>query len=791
MSNESGLISEDGEVKVSLKSVRLEGRVEGLLMTMKMRQRYVNESLGSIEAVYTFPAGWGSNLMGFNVEIAGKTLSSVCLPKKTAEEKYEKALEEGDTPVMVEATPQGLYTANLGNLKSGEEAIIEIEYAQVLRNIKGNIRITVPTVVGARYGDQEAQGGLFGHQKVGTNALIEYPLMVNLDVVGALAQGTLECPSHKVDISSTENGKRVQILNGAMLDRDFILNIEGIEANSFIVAAKEEDSYAMIASFCPVLPDSNDSPIALKILVDCSGSMEGDSIEQVRTAMDSVTQQLKENDYVSYSKFGSNVEHLNPVLEQATKKYIKGPLAKAIHGTLANLGGTEIKSALKSTYKLEVPSDLKLSVNVLLITDGDVWDVEAVIKSAIKNKHRIFAIGVGSAPAESLLRELAESTGGACELVSPNESIEAATLRMFNRMRSTHTDKISLNWEHGLNWRTVIPKQIFSNETVHIYANVKEIPKELPTLNYEINGVKHSCTAQSIDVQENSLIPRICASARLGMVENEKIETEIALKYQLVSKYTNLILVYERVDEDKSVGLPKLEQIAQMQAAGWGGFGRVDTYPNVRMCRSVYVNRPGTAPNDVVYSSMAVPSVWRTHKTENLTTIKAQLSPGEDNYEIPAFLRAKDDEFYLDEPKSPEIEIDKGFPPKSIIRFLNTEAMLNADLGLIIKQIAKMTKDSSIDFFIKDHNLGQESIEVYWCVILNWLSEHLQGTCALQRHAQRLVNDKLKNIDQSLKANIEADLLLKFDCIKERSWGTGRNAFDTLKSKMKKVLHID
>ena len=43
MSNKSGLISEDGEVNVSLKSVRLEGRVEGLLMTMKMRQRYVNE----------------------------------------------------------------------------------------------------------------------------------------------------------------------------------------------------------------------------------------------------------------------------------------------------------------------------------------------------------------------------------------------------------------------------------------------------------------------------------------------------------------------------------------------------------------------------------------------------------------------------------------------------------------------------------------------------------------------------------------------------------------------------
>lgn len=794
MSHKSGLISEDGEVNVSLKSVRLEGRVEGLLMTMKMRQRYVNESRDTIEAVYTFPGGWGSNLMGFNVEIAGKRLSAVCLPKKTAEKNYENAIEEGDTPVMVEMNPYGLYTANLGNLKAGEEAVIEIEYAQMLRSVKGNIRLTIPTVIGARYGDQEAQGVLFGHQKVGTTAVVEYPLTVKLEVIGKLAEGRIECPSHSVELTTTETGKCIQITQGALLDRDFILNIESKNVNSYVVASKEEDSYAMIASFCPELPQSSTAPLALKILVDCSGSMAGESIEQVRTAMDAVTRLLKETDLVSYSKFGSEVEHLEPTLNLATEKFIKKKLAKAILETDANLGGTEIKKALRSTYKLEVPTDFKTSVNLLLITDGDVWDIEPVIKEAKKFNHRIFAIGVGSAPAESLLQDLAERTGGACELVTPNESIEEATLQMFERLRSFHTNKIELRCAAGVDWRSHLPSQIFSNETIHVFANLRSLPTELPTLTYEINGVTHTCQASVMELQEDSLLPRICAAARIGITKHEKTATDLALKYQLPSKYTNLLLVHEREEDDKATGLPKLERIAQMQAAGWGGFGRTEVLysmsaPTVlRMCKSL----SSPAQNiDSNYNGMAVPSVWRTSKTQTTTRVESLSSGGVDDYEIPGFLRKQADVFEIKKPTSPEIEIDKGFPPRSIISYFNNEAINGQNLSQIIGQLSMMTKDSSIDFFIKEHSLSEDHYELYWCVILNWLAESLKGTCTLERHAQRLINEKFKDFDEDQKLLIERDLANKFDCIKERNWGTSMTVFGSLRKKVAKILQCN
>ena len=205
-----GLEDQIGQ-SVSLKSVRMEGKLEGLLLTMQVSQHYRNDADETIEATYTFPAGWGANLLGFNVTLNGKRLQAIALAKKKAEENYEKAITDGDTPVMLEKSPLGLYTANLGNLKPNEEAVIDIEYAQLLRFEKGRVRITVPTVIGSRYGDEQNHGRIAPHQSVKVDALVEYPFTARLDILGDIATGTVTCPSHKADISQIEGGKRIEL----------------------------------------------------------------------------------------------------------------------------------------------------------------------------------------------------------------------------------------------------------------------------------------------------------------------------------------------------------------------------------------------------------------------------------------------------------------------------------------------------------------------------------------------------------------------------------------------------
>ena len=63
MTQETSFKSATGET-VALKSVHLSGNLEGLLLSMKVQQRYRNDTGKNLETVYTFPLAWGATLLG-------------------------------------------------------------------------------------------------------------------------------------------------------------------------------------------------------------------------------------------------------------------------------------------------------------------------------------------------------------------------------------------------------------------------------------------------------------------------------------------------------------------------------------------------------------------------------------------------------------------------------------------------------------------------------------------------------------------------------------------------------
>jgi Ca-activated chloride channel homolog len=57
--------------------------------------------------------------------------------------------------------------------------------------------------------------------------------------------------------------------------------------------------------------------------------------------------------------------------------------------------------------------------------------------------------------------------------------------------------------------------------------------------------------------------------------ENEVEAAQLALQYQLVSPYTNYLVVAVRAEGEKAQDLPVLRKMPQMLAAGWGGSSSV------------------------------------------------------------------------------------------------------------------------------------------------------------------------------------------------------------------------
>ena len=718
MENEIGMKSVRGE-SMTLRSVHIEGQINGLMLSTSIRQHYHNDSGKPLEIVYTFPIGHGVTLLGMDADIGGKRLKAAVIEKRQAEQKYEKAIDEGDTPVMVQEASPGLYTANLGNIKQNESVSIEIHCGQLLRFEQGRIRVKIPTVIAPRYGDAHRQGGLAPHETDAVDLTAEYPLTVRMQILGATAKAKVTSPSHAVSLVPREDGITVFLESGAMLDRDFILLLEGLAGHAFAVTAHDAEEHMMLASFCPQLPQ-DDGPLALKILVDCSGSMIGDSIRQAKAALASVFQALRKKDYISYSRFGSDVKHEGRRMERCAGVVLRR-LSHVIAATEADMGGTEMVKALRATIDgIETPESLRACL--LLITDDLTWDAKRILQTCLDSGHRIFAIGVGSAPAESLLRDMCELTGGACEFVAPNEEISMAATRMLRRMKGAQPDVMRISWGTEPRWQSPLPLSLFDGETLHVFAAFGEAPDTAPELFWEEKGQTRCAGVEKVDIAGNSDLIRLGAARRM-LWADKKEALALALKHRLVSAQTSFFLVHLREGEDKVTELPELRQIPQMMAAGSHGYGTA-----FRCCgpapkasaprdkRPAYSLRCAGPPDDDMYISR-FPSASITNSTR-----PESASP--DAPESPAFLLEHFEQMVL--------------ANKSLSVIVNVFASISAELREFGERIAAQEGLSS---------------QAVWVALLDWLLDRLAATYTPSRQTRRLLRTELKHLNT---AQIEA-----------------------------------
>lgn len=646
MKNESASLTTAQGDSVVLRSVHAQGHLDGLLLSMTLRQVFRNDTKKNLEVTYTFPLAWGAVLLGMQATLGGKRMSGQVMARREARERYEEAVEKGDAPIMVEKAQGGVFSASLGSLKPGEEAVIEIAYAQMLSFEQGRIRLVVPTTIAPRYGDPVRQGKLQPDQVAAPDLLAEHGFALSIRLTGQVAQARIGSPSHGIAQQREGDAVSVSLQGQAWLDRDFVLLLEGLEGRSFALAGPDmrsgEGHVAMIASYCPALPEVVPAPLRLKILVDCSGSMAGESIEQARNALRPMADLLRHEDRVSYSRFGDRtVRRLEPV--DCTPRNVQA-LVDAINETNADLGGTEMAAALADTFAVRMGAAHHAEeADVLVITDGEVWDAQAIVDSARRSGHRVYALGVGSAPAESLLREMAEATGGACEFAAPHEDMAQAIQRLLARIRGALPIQAHLETQGKPLWSSPLPRRLAAGETVHLFLRLPARPAQAPALQLS----SHSATPAELSLREDDLVARLVAAREIGATADKAQARERAERYQLVTEGTNLLLVIERAEADKTDGMPALHQVRPMLAAGWGGTGRAAASVQVlRFSRfnDMDDNIPFSASASAMqgsgdYGGLNVPSVWRANRTTAAAKVDALHSPGMGDDEIPAFLR--------------------------------------------------------------------------------------------------------------------------------------------------------
>lgn len=588
---------------MALQGVEVRGELRGLMFEASVEQRFANPSEQNVEVIYTFPLPWRAVLLGVDVVLGGKRLFGCVVEKKQAEASYEEALSEGHAAVMLERSVDQSYSLNLGNLAGKETCVVTLRYAQTLRFEQRSLRLMVPTVIAPRYGDAVAQGGLQPHQVPGNSLLVDdYPFDLELRIGDAMSCGRVASPSHPIRVahvaSKHEDHLIVSLARQGSLDRDFVLVIDQLsDATSTALGpdAAVPGRVVALASFCPSVPNPNPMPVCAKILVDCSGSMLGDSISAAKHALKEIVTGLKEGDRFSLSKFGSEVQHLGRGMWMATD-ITRSSALEWVSALNAAMGGTEMVFALSSTYALPATQ----ASDVLLITDGEISQIDAAIESAQRSGHRLFIVGIGSSPAESHLRRLAEATGGVCEFVAPGEAVQPAVLRMFARLRAQPSlHEAEIRWPEGSQplWVSALPESIFDGDTVNVFAVFDQTPSgDVQLMARHADGSRFEIGRHRFNasIQASDTLSRMAAADRIHTVQtsqNAEASEEVlrlALDYQLVTDRTNFLLVHERADADRAVSMPRLHKVVQMTPAGWAGAGSVlDSSYMFPMCSAV------------------------------------------------------------------------------------------------------------------------------------------------------------------------------------------------------------
>ena len=719
-----GSIQESVAEKIALKSVSIQGELHGLLFEHKIRQVYKNTTEETLEIVYTFPLGFDTALLGMSAIIGDKELTGQIVGKSAAVTQYTEAVDEGDSAILVEKSADGLYTANLGNIKAGEKVIVDLRCAKLLSFEGNRVRLAIPTVISKRYGEEHKQGHLAHHESAAVDGLVKYNFSLSLNLYGEIAKARVSCPSHSIQSRPIDGGICLALDEKAKLDRDFVLLLDDIPNNSLAQYVCQDGETLVAASYAPELPDEDFAPIALKILVDCSGSMGGERIAQAILGLNKVLPELTNRDFVSYSRFGSRVVRKTQELLPCTEENL-GKLAYWIDNTYADLGGTELENALRDTLKLGEENELPGMI--LLITDGDVWEVQEVIAAAQKFKQRIFVIGVGTSSSEHLLRNLGEKTGGACELVTLDEDISASVVRMFRRMRSVIARNIAIDWHGETIWQSRTPNFLYNGETVHCFALMATPPDKAPVLNFDTEYCRHSVQAEVLAETDLKDLFRVGMKRRMDEETNKKEQKNLALKYQLISAKTSFILTYKRADQDKVVDTPTVQKVPQMPTHG-NGVHRMGSFLGAEPYRCL---GPTTIPfpqlwKEILYSKNF--SVFQedrpkyTHlddKAKININLSSMMDIWQDNIDIW--------QDYVD--KLPSIIL--------ILEFIRSNNQFAA-LNLLVCNVAR------------DLNL---SPDILWGLLLQYI---LEQENLLDTLSKRLLDSIVNNVDHDVKANAYA-----------------------------------
>lgn len=580
-----------------LAAVRLGTHVEvdvtGAVARTRIVQAFRNSGRRWAAATYLYPLPDEAAVDSLKMVIGNRIVVGEIRRREDAARIYEAAKSRGQKAALVEQQRPNMFVNRVANVAPGETLLIEIQYQSPVVRRRGEYSLRLPLVVGPRYVPPRT---LASRAAITDAAAVTAPILdpkhgpinpVTLEIrlrPGFPIAG-LASPSHPIAVEADGETRIVRLAGGPVpADRDFVLGWRSAAADSTLGLFRERlaGSDFLMAVLTPPAGRRPGPvpPREMIFVIDNSGSMSGESMDQAKASLVHALATLKPADRFNVIRFDDTMTELFERPVAATPDQVAS--ARRFTEELEAEGGTEMLPALKAALVDDTPGDVKRLRQIVFLTDGAISNEGEMLAEigARRGRSRVFMVGIGSAPNTYLMTHMAEVGRGTYTHIGDTTLVTARMTDLLDRLARPAVTGLAARMVGGTAELTpALLPDLYAGEPLVLLARTDRLRGRL-----EIVGrVGDEPWSRSIDLEravDGAGIARLWArrkvgeteiAAQLGTLDGEQAEERIArlgLGFGLVTSETSLVAVDRTPARPKGARLTE-EELPLNLPKGW------------------------------------------------------------------------------------------------------------------------------------------------------------------------------------------------------------------------------
>lgn len=409
----------------------------GGIATTVVRMTLKNPAGVQQEAQVMVPVPQGAAVRSFGFDGAGQEPTAKLLPRDEARRIYDDIVRRSLDPALLEFVAYNAVRSSVFPVPASGEVSVSLTYEQVLERDGGRVDYLLPRsasleasatkwTIGGRVRAEDGLATVYSPtHALKTTRINEMQVAFELTEQAATQPGALRLSCVVKGDAGADGTASLAATVMAYPDEagagGFFLLLAGVPA--------------------PEKRDSAESPKReVVVVLDRSGSMRGEKIDQARAAALQVVEGLKAGERFNIIDYSDTVTRFANAAVVKDEKSAAD--ARAYLTSVEANGGTNLHDALLESLRpgIDRAGDNAIPM-VLFLTDGlptvgvkSELQIRAAARNANTDKRRVFTFGVGYDVNAPLLDHLAEASRGASINVLPGENVEVAVSTVFRRL---------------------------------------------------------------------------------------------------------------------------------------------------------------------------------------------------------------------------------------------------------------------------------------------------------------------------------------------------------------------